>query len=48
MPDLAGRSLLDVLAMIRRDDLLQEREELLKQVEKPRFNIGTGPPGRVD
>jgi hypothetical protein len=46
LPDLDGmridllRDNLDVLAPFQRD--------LLSQVEHPRINLGTGPPGRVD
>jgi hypothetical protein len=45
LPNLAGVNLLE---LSRRRDLDQEREALIAQVERPRLNIGSGPPGRAD
>jgi hypothetical protein len=38
------------LGQLRRDRDTYERptEDALKQVERPRFNLGSGPPGRAD
>jgi hypothetical protein len=36
------------LALTRKQPLEAERKKLIEQVEHPRFNIGTGPPGRAD
>ena len=44
LPDLTGMTLADLRGL----DLEADREVLLAQVEKPRFNIGSGPPGRAD
>jgi len=44
LPDLTGINLRDLQAM----ELKADREVLRAQVEKPRLNIGSGPPGRAD
>lgn len=36
------------LSALRRLALPEERERLIQQVERPRLNLGTGPPGRAD
>lgn len=46
LPDLTGISLADLAGMC--DELAPYRKILIGQVEKPRPNIGTGPPGRAD
>lgn len=32
----------------RRDTFEQHTEDALKQIERPRINLGSGPPGRAD
>ncbi len=44
LPDLTGVTLADLTRL----DLTPERRALLEQVERPRPNIGSGPPGRAD
>ncbi|GIJ48489.1 hypothetical protein Val02_53750 [Virgisporangium aliadipatigenens] len=34
--------------VLRHDELDWLVQGLLKQVERPRYNLGTGPPGRAD
>lgn len=36
------------LADLRRLRLEQDKERIIRQVERPRLNLGTGPPGRAD
>ena len=46
LPDLAGLTLAEIAGL---DGLLGPfRQQLIAQVEKPRPNIGSGPPGRAD
>ena len=45
LPDLAGRNLADLPGL---RELAAARERLVAQVEKPRPNIGSDPPGRAD
>jgi hypothetical protein len=47
LPDLQGVGF-DELRSQRRDALEPFREILLRQVERPRINLGSGPPGRAD
>jgi hypothetical protein len=47
LPDLQGVGF-DELRSQRRDALEPFREILLQQVERPRINLGSGPPGRAD
>jgi hypothetical protein len=44
LPDLTGVLLADLTGL----QLAADREVLIAQVEKPRPNIGSGPPGRAD
>lgn len=44
LPDLAGANLADLAGL----QLAADREVLIAQVERPRPNIGSGPPGRAD
>jgi hypothetical protein len=46
LPDLEGIGLDELRA--ERDDLEPFRRTLLSQVERPRINLGSGPPGRAD
>ena len=46
LADLRGVTLAELCA--EREDLELYRQTLLGQVEKPRPNIGSGPPGRAD
>lgn len=45
LADLGALTLADLRRM---PELEPYREVLVDQVEKPRLNIGTGPPGRAD
>lgn len=45
LPDLAGVNLADLTGQL---ELAADREVLIAQVERPRPNIGSGPPGRAD
>ena len=45
--DLSGLTLDDILGMSD-DELDAAFAALLSQVERPRFNLGSGPPGRAD
>lgn len=45
LPKLIGMTLADLQGL---EALDADRQVLLGQVEKPRFNIGSGPPGRAD
>jgi hypothetical protein len=48
LADLRGIGL-DELCRRRLQDALEPfREVLINQVERPRINLGTGPPGRAD
>ena len=48
LPDLTGVSL-DELAGMDDDDITAAVQQVLRQVEKPRTNLGSsGPPGRTD
>lgn len=46
LADLGALTLADLRGMPER--LEPYREVLVAQVEKPRLNLGTGPPGRAD
>lgn len=48
LPDLQGLTLDQLSRPEIRDQLEPFRQVLLGQVERPRPNIGTGPPGRAD
>lgn len=45
LPDLTGVHLAELPSLAL---LAAHRVVLLQQVERPRFNLGTGPPGRAD
>ncbi|MFC7534178.1 hypothetical protein [Actinoplanes sp. GCM10030250] len=47
LPDLRGLGF-DELRPQQRDALEPFKEILLSQVERPRINLGSGPPGRAD
>lgn len=46
LPDLGALTLADLRA--RAGLLAEDQEVLCGQVERPRINLGTGPPGRAD
>lgn len=47
LPDLCDVGL-DELRPQSRDAFEPFRQQLLSQVERPRINLGSGPPGRAD
>jgi hypothetical protein len=47
LPDL-GHITFDELAGQLADSLIPFQNAILAQVERPRFNLGSGPPGRAD
>jgi hypothetical protein len=48
LADLRGVALDELCLRAAQDILAPFREVLINQVERPRLNIGTGPPGRAD
>jgi len=48
LADLRGVALDELCLRAARDVLTPFREALISQVERPRLNIGQGPPGRAD
>nr|WP_221382492.1 hypothetical protein [Actinoplanes polyasparticus] len=48
LADLRGTTLDQLCQLALRDALEPYRQQLIGQVERPRPNIGSGPPGRAD
>ncbi|GAA2500781.1 hypothetical protein [Winogradskya humida] len=48
LADLRGLGLDELCRRRTRDALEPFREDLMNQVERPRINLGSGPPGRAD
>lgn len=48
LPDLTDVSLAQLRENAGHPEIEAARETLRAQIDKPRINIGTGPPGRAD
>jgi hypothetical protein len=48
LADLRGVSLDELCGRQSQDALEPYRDALITQVERPRINLGSGPPGRAD
>jgi hypothetical protein len=48
LADLRGFDLDELCRRQSRDPLEPFRDALISQVERPRINLGSGPPGRAD